>query len=106
MLENFDAPQQEAATPTYSSPFNGYIPVSLFPKHRKPKGKKKSKKALEKVEQERDRLLYMVGYLAAENEELKRGIALAVAASRRQLDDGLAENTLRLLSPKRKDKGL
>lgn len=79
-------------------PFGTYCP----PKHRKPKGKKATKKALKKTECERDQLLVTCGYISAENMMLKRAITLAVAANRRQLDDNLSEDALRLLPPQKR----
>lgn len=80
-----------------------YLTVNV--KHCRPKNKKAAKKALRKAERERDQLLYANGRLDLENEMLKRAFALAISAKRRQLDDDLAENALRVLPPHRKDRG-
>lgn len=106
MIENFDIIQSEDAAPVYDNPFAGlHIPAAKHHKHHKghkPKGKRELKEALKKAERERDQLLCLIGQLGSENKMMRRAIALAIAANRRQLDDDLAENALRLLPPKRR----
>ena len=95
MLEHF-----EPIPTTVTNPEGITLPRTMQPcrskKHRHPK-KKAPKKALKKLERERDTLYQANGCLALENSILKRSIMLATAASRRKLDDELANNTLALL---------
>lgn len=104
MIDDFiPTVSQPATTADYPSMSNGmYTPPA---KHRKPKSKKKLRKALKQAEKEREQLIYNNGRLTMENDLLKRSISLAVAVSRRQLDAGLSEDTLRLLPSKHKDRG-
>lgn len=101
MLETLDpfVPQQTTKE-DYVPTTTGYMNLPTL-KHRKPKGKKKTRKALRKTEVERDRLLYLNGQLTHENEMMKRAIQLATAANRRKLDDSLSEDILRLCPPDR-----
>lgn len=109
MIDDFN-PSPFQATPATGSgiPATGmYIPSPEYleglmdRKHRKPKSKKAAKKALRKMEKERDKLLYTNGWLSLENEMIKCAISLAIATSRRKLDTELAEDFLWLL-PKKK----
>ena len=105
MLENFDpaVTQHNFQEEQVSTPM-AYMNWSTS-KHRKPKGKKKTRKALEKKEVECDQLKHLNGQLTHENEMLKRAIMLAIAANRRKLDDDLADDALRVLPPKRNRRG-
>jgi len=107
MIDQFESKINEAtpAPEHYTAPPNEYTAWMYdFPmKHRKPKGKKATKRALKKAERERDQLLYANGRLTLENEMLKRTFVLSVAAKRRQLNDGLVEDATRLLPPHRKN---
>jgi len=101
MIENFDTTPSEATPFVDNRLFNGYNPTLEHHKKHRPKGRKQLRRALEQTERERDRLLFQNGLLYSENAMMKRAIYLATKAQRRQLDDGLAEDTLRLLPPKR-----
>lgn len=108
MIDDFNDPtQQEDTTPNYNylDTIKRLAKLAEYHEPKKPKGRKKLRKVLEKAERERNQLLYLIGQLASENKMMRRAIALAVAANRRQLDDDLAENTLRLLPPKQRGEG-
>lgn len=101
MMDNFTTTPALNPTPGIESIFPSYLePISM--KHRHPKGKKKKKKALKKAEHERDQLLVAYGRVLVENEFLKRSIDLAIAVSRKRYDDGLGDDTLRLLPPRKR----
>lgn len=103
MMNNFEQPPALAPTQSAEAFYPGCLTEFPF-KHRRPKNKKKAKKAMRKAEHERDQILVAYGYVVAENELLKRSMALAVAVSRKRFDDDLGDDTLRLLPPKGKKK--
>ena len=96
MLDHFETIPTTATNPEGITPPRTMQPCRSK-KHRHPKKKKALKKALKKLERERDTLYQANGCLALENSILKRSIMLATAASKRKLDDELTSNTLALL---------
>ena len=106
-LQNAFPPDPESAEDVLTAPasFGPSFP-SGFPFEDEPRKGKKSKKARKKAaKRARKRAMgrqiaqakYRCGYLAAENDMLRKMIALSVGVKRGTFNDRLAENGLKLL---------